>query len=303
MLGGDDEQVAATVAVIAAADADIVMLQGVDYDADGVALGVLQDQLGQAGAPYPHSFALRPNTGRPTGVDLDGNGRLGEARDAVGYGTFNGQGGMAILSRVPIGLVRDHSGFLWRDLPEGSAAEVTPAEALDLLPLATVAAWDMQIILPSGVFHLLTLHATPPVFDGPEDRNGLRNADELRFWQLLLDGWSPDGAPFAADRFALIGTLNLDPNRGEGRRSALMGLLTHAALQDPAPQRPGGGMQTADWPEPTPGDMRVDYILPAAGLRVTDSGVIWPSDDAATPPLSTVMAASDHRLIWVDLQF
>ena len=25
-------------------------------------------------------------------------------------------------------------------------------------------------------------HPTPPVFDGPEDRNGRRNHDEIRFW-------------------------------------------------------------------------------------------------------------------------
>ena len=30
--------------------------------------------------------------------------------------------------------------------------------------------------------HFLVSHPTPPVFDGPEDRNGTRNHDEIRFW-------------------------------------------------------------------------------------------------------------------------
>ena len=30
--------------------------------------------------------------------------------------------------------------------------------------------------------HFLVSHPTPPVFDGPEDRNGTRNFDEIRFW-------------------------------------------------------------------------------------------------------------------------
>ena len=30
--------------------------------------------------------------------------------------------------------------------------------------------------------HFLVSHPTPPVFDGPEDRNGPRNYDEIRFW-------------------------------------------------------------------------------------------------------------------------
>ena len=29
--------------------------------------------------------------------------------------------------------------------------------------------------------HFLVSHPTPPVFDGPEDRNGTRNHDEIRF--------------------------------------------------------------------------------------------------------------------------
>ena len=30
--------------------------------------------------------------------------------------------------------------------------------------------------------HFLVSHPTPPVFDGPEDRNGRRNHDEIRLW-------------------------------------------------------------------------------------------------------------------------
>lgn len=298
---GDDAQIAASVAVIVAAQADILLLQDIDFDAEGAALGALADALAASGATYPFQLSLRPNTGWPTGVDIDGDGRSHRARDAHGYGRFNGQGGMALLSRFPIGAVRDFSAFLWADLPDSSAPLVLRPDALAVLRLATVAAWDVVIDLPDGPFHILALHAGPPVFDGPEDRNGHRNADELRFWQLYLDGWSPDGLPFAATRFALIGTLNLDPDKGEGRRAVLRDLLDHPLLQDPVPLRPGGGPETADWPEPVPGDLRVDYILPAADMAVRASGVIWPIDARGTPPLSVVRAASDHRLVWIDL--
>ncbi|MBF9059546.1 endonuclease/exonuclease/phosphatase family protein [Rhodobacterales bacterium HKCCSP123] len=304
ILGGDDPQVAATAEVIMAARADILVLQGVDFDAGGLAVAALADRLRVSGADYPHQLVLRPNTGRPTGLDLDGDGRSWRARDAHGYGFFSGQAGMALLSRHPIGEVRDFSDLLWSDLPGNAATAVLPPEALPLLRLASVAAWDVEITLPDGPLHLLAVHAGAPVFDGPEDRNGWRNHDELRFWQLYLDGWAPGGlAPFAAGRFVLMGTLNVDPDNGEGRRDALRGLLGHPRLQDPVPRRPGGGTETADWPDPVPGDLRVDYILPGARLQVTGSGVLWPPDDAADPPLSVVTAASDHRLVWVDLTF
>jgi endonuclease/exonuclease/phosphatase family metal-dependent hydrolase len=302
LLRGDDPQIDATVAVIAAAGADIVVLQGIDYDAGLAALDALAHRLDRAGSPYAHRLALRPNTGWPTGVDIDGDGVAHRARDAHGYGFFNGQGGMAILSRFPLGPVRDHGALPWADLPATAAAGVLSAAALPVLRLASVAAWDVVVTLPHGPpLHLLTLHASPPVFDGPEDRNGHRNADELRFWQLYLDGWAPDGPPFAATRYAVLGTFNIDPDRGEGRREGLRALLDHPQLQDPVPRRPDGGVATADWPEPVPGDLRVDYILPAASLIVTDAGILWPgaAEDAALA--SAVETASDHRLVWVDL--
>ena len=298
---GDDAQIGATVAVIASAAADVIVLQDMDFDAGGAALDALAGGLAGAGLDYPHRLALRPNTGMPTGLDLDGDGRSWRARDAQGYGFFNGQGGMAVLSRYPIGTVRDFSGFLWADLPGSSAPAVLPEAALPVLRLATVAAWDVAIEGPGGAFHLLTLHAGPPVFDGPEDRNGWRNADELRFWALYLDGWSPDGIPFDATDFAVIGTFNVDPAGGEGRSEGLRALLDHPRLQDVAPRRPGGGTQTADWPEPLPGDLRVDYILPAAGLEVAGAAVLWPEGEGGTLPASVAALASDHRLVWMDL--
>lgn len=298
---GDDAQIAASIAVILAAGADILVLQDVDFDADGLALGLFADTLAEGGLGYPYRLALRPNTGWPTGVDIDGDGLSHRARDAHGYGRFNGQGGMAVLSRFPIGAVRDFSDVLWADLPDSAAPAVLGPDALAVLRLATVAAWDVAIDLPTGPFHILALHAGPPVFDGPEDRNGYRNADELRFWQLYLDGWSPDGTPFAATRFALMGTFNVDPLRGEGRRAGLRALLEHPRLQDPVPRRPDGGTQTADWPEPAPGDLRVDYILPAAPLVVENAGVLWPPDAAGPLAAETAALASDHRLVWVDI--
>jgi hypothetical protein len=301
---GDDAQVLATLRIIAAADADIILLLDIDHDPGHAALSALTDALAEMGSAYPHVHAAPPNSGRPTGVDLDGDGRSWRARDAHGYGLFSGDGGMALLSRHPIGAVRDFSDLPWNSFPDSSAVAVTPAAALDTLRLHSVAAWDVEVLIPSGPFHVLASHASPPVFDGPEDRNGLRNADELAFWSRYLDGWSPDARPFGPVDFAVMGTLNVDPDpdRGEGRRDGLNALRTHPRLSDPEPQRPDGGPETADWSDDGPGRLRVDYILPAQNLPVTGSGVLWPDGEGQlgiTPEIAT--AASDHRLVWVDL--
>jgi hypothetical protein len=274
-----------------------------DHDAGAAALAAFAGLLDAAGRPYPHRLSLMPNTGRPTGVDLDGDGRTFRARDAHGWGLFTGDGGMALLSRFPIVEIRDFTALPWRALPGNAAVGVTPGPALDTLSLHSVGAWDVEVLTPWGPFHVLAGHASAPVFDGPEDRNGLRNADEIRFWSLYLDGWAPDGVPFAAERFAVMGTLNVDPARGEGRRDALSALLGHPMLRDAVPERPGGGTATADWQDPVPGDLRVDYILPSRSLVVLSSGVLWPEEGARFMGISAEVAAtaSDHRLVWMDL--
>jgi len=117
---------------------------------------------------------------------MDGNGYTGDARDAQGYGRFSGDGGMAILSRYPIGELRDLSAILWKDVEDATLPTVDGAlfpseEAIVIQRLSTTGHWIVPISMPNGPpLTLMVWSATPLVFDGPEDRNGLRNRDELR---------------------------------------------------------------------------------------------------------------------------
>ena len=99
ILRDEDPDIAEAVDRIARARADILFLQGMDYDLNLAALTAFRDAVARAGMDYPHRLALRPNMGQPTGTDLDGDGYRDGPRDAQGYGVFSGQGGMAILSR------------------------------------------------------------------------------------------------------------------------------------------------------------------------------------------------------------
>lgn len=306
---GRDRQVAAVVRGLVVLDADAVLLTGVDFDLGGAALAELQAQLAAAGAAYPWRFALSPNTGVATGLDLDGDGRLGGARDAQGWGRFAGAGGMAVLSRLPIAKdqARDFSGFLWADLPGALLPVTMDGAARRVQRLATTGFWDVPLLLPrGGRLHLLAWHASPPVFDGPEDRNGRRNHDEAAFWLRFLSGelsMPPPDAPFV-----LLGDANLDPVDGEGRPDALAALLTFDGLRDPRPRgaatrtdlghKGDPGLDSALF-DPPLGGLRLDYILPSVRLSVMAAGVLWPP---STDPLADVLAlASRHRPVWVDL--
>ncbi len=308
ILAGKDPQISAVIASLALLNADVLVLTDIDFDHDLVALSALADGLAAAGAPYPHRFAKRPNAGMATGLDMDGDGRRGGPGDAQGFGFFAGQGGLAVLSRLPIDAenARDFSGFLWQDLPGNLIADSLSTEAKAVQRLSSTAHWDVPLVLPDDTrLHLLVWHATPPVFDGPEDRNGRRNHDEAAFWLRLLEGSLPFPAPDAP--FILLGDANLDSADGDGRHAAIIALLAHPQLQDPAPKGQNSRTEPAHKGDPAldtalyddPGGLRVDYILPSADLKVLDAGVLWPDTDTAKG--ITLAIASRHRPVWVDI--
>lgn len=318
ILTGADPQAEAAAAVVAAARPDILVLTGIDYDYGQRALDAFAARVAAAGGPdYAHRFALRPNTGMATGLDLDGDGRLGGPGDAQGFGEFSGSDGMAILSRLPVDAAKaqDYSAFLWRDLPGALIAGAGLSEdAAALQRLSTTGHWAVPVRLPGGkALTVLAWLASPPVFDGAEDRNGRRNHDEAAFWSRLLDGALPFAAPVGP--FVLAGDANLDPVDGDGRPEALNALLADPRLTDPRPASAGGAaaagsaqkgdpaLDTADWPEALPddpGNLRVDYVLPSADLNVTASGVYWPQ--VGEPGTEATATASAHRLVWVEIE-
>ncbi|MEO0859262.1 MAG: endonuclease/exonuclease/phosphatase family protein [Pseudomonadota bacterium] len=288
---GKDPQSTAVVNLLAWTEADVLVLLDIDWDLGGRGLDALVQRLAEAGQEYPYRVNLRPNAGRPSGHDLDSNGHLGDARDALGYGRFMGDGGLAVLSKHPVGPAADHSGVLWRDMPDGAARDLYPPAILDNLPVATVAQWAVPITVGNTTITLIPLAAGPPVFDGPEDRNGLRNRDELRFAARLVDD---------VPHPIVIGRANLDPDKGEGHPDALRALLDHGALQDTRPEWQDRGqarMDTVNWQGPGP--MRVDYLLADRGLGVRASGVLWPSADDTL--FKSVEAAGPSRVVWADL--
>ena len=295
---------------------DILVLTDFDYDAGGAALAAFSDSLE---TPYGHHFALRPNAGVQTGLDVDGDGRTGDAWDALGYGRFFGDGGMAVLSRLPIAVddMRDLTDMLWRDvvggeLPYVGSAAFPSQEVHDALPVSSAGHWVVPVQAGDVTVSLLVYSATAPVFDGPEDFNGLRNRDELRVWENLLDGHLGDVPPFPI----LIGNVNAEPMDGQGLRDGIAGVLARPDLQDPRPESRGGAqaanlehsgspaLDTADWNDDGPGNLRVSYVLPSSELIVTGAGVFWPTPDDPLAALfgSDGLAVGPHRLVWVDVR-
>lgn len=241
---------------VRAADPDILVLTKIDFDAGGLALAAFADLSGG----YDHQLPLRPNTGVPTGVDLNGDGRTAGFADAQSFGRFPGEGGMAVLSRYAVDreAVQSFGGVLWKDLP---GTHMVPEDVgYDVQILSSGGHWVVPIKVKGAVLRLLVGHSMTPVFDGPEDRNGRRNLDELRLWEQVIGDL--DGT------FVFAANTNLDPDRGDGYRDAIAGFLASPRVQDPLP-----GIVTAHWDRPGP--MRVSYLLPSADIGIAAARV-WP---------------------------
>lgn len=222
LAAGDNQQALRIAEVIQRVRPDVLLINEIDYDAAGRAAELFRTKylaVGQNGSEpidYPYHFAAPVNTGRPTDRDFDKDGRTGRPADAIGYGRHEGQYGMLVLSRFPIdrGRVRTLQKFLWRDMPGALLPnEPTTGESfydiadLDTLRLSSKSFWDVPIEIAmvqstaAGgsrpfTLHLLCSHPTPPVFDGPEDRNGRRNHDEIR---LVADYIDPTKSDYLVD--------------------------------------------------------------------------------------------------------
>jgi Endonuclease/Exonuclease/phosphatase family len=318
---------------------DVLLINEFDYDP--TAVGLFQRNymsIGQNGAQpivYPYSYIAPSNTGIPSGFDLDNSGTIGGGNDAFGFGNFPGQFGMVVYSMYPIDYsnVRTFQNFLWKDMPNNLIP--TPfysPEEVNILRLSSKSHWDVPIVIGADIFHFLVSHPTPPVFDGPEDRNGRRNYDEIRFWAdyisspatsaYIYDDTGVRGGLAPGEKFVIAGDQNSDPVDGDSIKGSAQLLLNHPLINNGTIPTSLGAVEqsllqgqanvnqtgdpkfdTADFSDNAPGNLRVDYVLPRVGTTITNSGVFWP---LSSDPLFRLIGvfpfpSSDHKPVYIDI--
>ena len=359
LASGNNEQARKIAEVIQRVRPDILFLNEFDYDEAGRAAELFRSQyvaVGQNGLEpikFDYLYTGPVNTGVQSGRDLGHNGKTGDGDDAFGFGRHPGQYGMLVLSRFPVltEKVRSFQKFLWRDMPNAMLPIVPRTNKpfysdgdLAIFRLSSKSFWDvpLEITLNSAApsstaagggrpftLHLLCSHPTPPVFDGPEDRNGRRNHDEIR---LIADYLSGDpaqsaylkddaghtGGLAATENFVITGDLNCDPVDGEGLRSTMPQLLESPRVDAAfTPASEGGPLivkqfpdqfrhyhgdparVTSNFTEEGHGCLRIDYVLPSRGLEVIRGGIFWPKPG---DPGADAISATDHRCVWLDLK-
>lgn len=300
-------------------------------------------QNGAAPIEFPFVYIAPSNTGIASGLDLDNSGTVvntvgapGYGNDAFGFGQFPGQFGMLLLSKFPIDFenVRTFQNFLWKDMPGNLLTNdptidnpATPVnenlngfyspEEIEVLRLSSKNHWDIPINVNGTTIHFLASHPTPPVFDGPEDRNGKRNFDEIRFWSDYINpnasGYITDdngmrGGLAAGSSFIIAGDQNADPFDGDSFNNAARQLTENSRINNRVVPSSQGGVEgsedggrndlqrgnprfdTADFNDAltASGNLRVDYVLPSANLNIRNAEVFWPT---STDPLARLVGS------------
>ncbi|MBW2522711.1 MAG: endonuclease/exonuclease/phosphatase family protein [Deltaproteobacteria bacterium] len=320
-------QVRAVTEIVARFDPDILCIEELEYDLEGVPVaeqvpgrfdGGAQNaariaaalNAATSGAPYEHTLITLSNSGflwagPDNGVLEFGSRGAGELAD-MNYG---------IVSRYPIlkDQVRVVTDVAWSDLPDNVTAQMQSeigAVVPEGYPLFSKALVIAPIDVDGEVLVIVLLHPVPPIIYPTWP---YRNHDELGGARALLDGVLPGVDPLPEDaRFVLVGDLNADPDDGDSLPGAIRQLLDHPRLVPYQPEGAGTGgnnpqrnTNVSDCPSTTPIDptasfqLQLDYLMPSATIgEPLDGGVFFPAESA---DFDLACRGSDHMMLWAEL--
>ncbi len=312
---------------------DVLVLTGIDTDSgDQIADAFNTNYLAVGGEDlegisYSYSYTAETNAGVDSGADLDRDGMIGGPADALGYGDFPGQSAMIVYSKHPIetGQLRDFSSLPWKSMPDNSIPDDFTDLERNILPLSSVAHWDIPIEVHGEVLHVLA-SAAAEATQAPYGQ--ARNDDQIRFWQDYLEADTDyildhrgDRGPLAEDAaFVIAGSLKADPEgHGPAQPDAISQLLASENIVDPQqehtlpphamgpgvlPNKPEAEYHTA--PDPTDSSLtyRADYVLPGSNLTVTNSGILETGtgrNDVYRGYFDIQSNTTTSHMVWADL--
>ena len=341
-LKNNDKRIRCLAQIIQEVNPDILFVQELEFDSLNVRIKNFKQnflekgQNGKNTVNYPYYYHFPSNAGKQSGYDLDKDGIIGGPYDAHGWGQFPNQFGLAIFSKYPIDYqkMRTFRNLKWKDLPN-------PHRPIDIslneffwsdkvwnsLYLSSKNHIDIPVIIKTDTIHILGLHPQNSLGDGLELRNSLKNFDEIGFFVHYLNG-----KPFLDDQnrtlkfnnnnfFVIMGDFNSN-HVWDGSLSSLSSsqLLYHPLVNQEASV--GKFVPKSNYNEVLSSDKyfqtensnyatriknngkmeRIDFVLPSANLKVTNSGVFWPTREEDTLDIfSETDLCSDHRLVFVDI--
>ena len=315
LLDGADEQAGAAAEVIARFAPDIISINELQFDIEGI------PSLGSPGAPsstQPGTFdggagnakrladrvaAVNAAAAFPhTAITLGNSGftwagpTLGNPSFVLrGWGDWPGRFNSAILTKFPIAYdkIRVINEFAWDALPGNSIEKMKTAIGTGVpagFPLFEKGIVVVPVeVAPGALLYMVMHHPVAPAF---EAINPYRHFDELQGLKLFLDGKLPGVEPLPAGaKFVLIGDLNADPEDGDSLDGGIEPILSHPALNVFFPSGAGTKGKNGQYntylsgcgkddgstvDDPTTKfQMQLDYVLPSKTFGAAKVGEVF----------------------------
>ncbi|MGO1727202.1 endonuclease/exonuclease/phosphatase family protein [Glutamicibacter ardleyensis] len=294
LLQGDDRQAALAADNITAANADVVVLTGMD--ANEQAVEVFQDRYlnnpddARADVEYDYVYLGVGSKGKPSGADLNGDRIVGGPEDAWGQADFEGQGSVVVLSKYQItpDQVTSVSEFKWDQMPESRLDDSGLSGALAAsIPVMSSGLWDIPIEYRGKQVHLIAVQ-TDDNFAGYSFAES-RELDQLRVVDDYLNGKKYlrddqskkiDGVGNAP--YIVAGVLGQQPSSLTARDGLLKQINRPDAISDSG-----------------------NYLVPNSAWQVLGQGHIGDREPAQAQSVDgpPQLNNPDPALIWTDVQF
>jgi hypothetical protein len=211
-----------------------------------------------------------------------------------GWGEWRGRHNTGILSRYPIlyDQVRVITDVAWDSLPENNIALMKSETGIDVPPGFPVFEKSLNVVpvqVGEQVIYVVLLHPVAPAFD---PINVYRNSDELRALAMFLDGTLPGVEPLPEGaKFFVVGDLNADPDEGDSLPGAIQRIIEHPLLAVSYPAGAGTKGQNGEYNSYLSGcghddgtmvgdpadrwQMQLDYVLPSATIGLAKSSILF----------------------------
>lgn len=294
LLQGNDRQASLAADSITAANADVLILTGMD--ANEQAVEVFQDQYlnnpddARTDVEYDYVYLGMGSKGKPSGADLNGDRIVGGPEDAWGQGDFEGQGAVVVLSKYQINpdQITSVSKFKWGQMPESRLDDSGLSGALATsIPVMSSGLWDIPIEYRGKHVHLIAVQ-TDDNFGGYSFAES-RELDQLRVVTDYLHGEKYlrddkskkiDGVGNAP--YVVAGALGQQPSSLTARDRLLEHVERPDAISDSG-----------------------NYLVPSSAWQVLGQGHIGEQNPAQAQSIDgpAQLNNPDPALIWTDVQF
>ncbi|MGO2051923.1 hypothetical protein ACT3UD_09670 [Glutamicibacter sp. 287] len=294
LMQGDDREAAQAADSITAANADFVVLTGMD--ADEQAVQAFQDHYlnnpedSRRDVEYDYVYLGPGNKGKPSGADLNGDRIVGGPEDAWGQGNFEGQGAVVVLSKYQIDQdsVTGISELKWSAVPESRLDDSGLSGALAAsIPVMSSGLWDIPIEYRGKHVHVLAVQTDDA--SGGYSFAEARQLDQLRVIsdylggeEYLRDDQGIKTRGVGKSPYVLAGSLGQQPSSLAARDALLHEADRPEALSDSG-----------------------NYLLPSSAWQVLGQGHIGDRAPLQAQTIDGPAQINDSApaLIWTDIQF